>query len=199
MWFVTWTSVFNAVAYTGGPYPLGYVGLGWVSLGYTGLGDVFVFAYFGIVATVAPYYLSGGTGAPAQLMVAAVCLGFLATAIIVVNNLRDRETDSKCGKRTLAVRFGEMFAVREYVNLVRWAYILTFLSPFLFGAPYAWAAVPVLTSKAAVDCCLGVMEKDGAALNPYVGRTAKLQLQFGLLLALLTAYDPGARGRFFFG
>ena len=54
MWFVTWTSVFNAVAYTGGPYPLGYVGLGWVSLGYTGLGDVFVFAYFGIVATVAP-------------------------------------------------------------------------------------------------------------------------------------------------
>ena len=135
MWFATWTSVFNAVAYTGGPYPLGYVGLGWVSLGYTGLGDLFVFAYFGIVATVAPYYLSGGTGAPSQLMVAAVCLGFLATAIIVVNNLRDRETDARCGKRTLAVRFGEMFAVREYVNLVRWAHILTFLSPFLFGAP----------------------------------------------------------------
>ena len=199
MWFVTWTSVFNAVAYTGGPYPLGYVGLGWVSLGYTGLGDVFVFAYFGIVATVAPYYLSGGTGAPSQLMVAAVCLGFLATAIIVVNNLRDRETDARCGKRTLAVRFGEMFAVREYVNLVRWAHILTFLSPFLFGAPYAWAAVPILTSKAAVVCCLGIMEEDGAALNPYVGRTAKLQLQFGLLLALFTAIDPGARGRFFFG
>ena len=54
MWFVTITSVFNAVAYTGGPYPLGYVGLGWVSLGYSGLGDLFVFAYFGIVATVAP-------------------------------------------------------------------------------------------------------------------------------------------------
>ena len=67
------------------------------------------------------------------------------------------------------------------------------------GAPYAWAAVPILTSKAAVGCCLGIMEEDGAALNPYVGRTAKLQLQFGLLLALFTAIDPGARGRFFFG
>ena len=76
---------------------------------------------------------------------------------------------------------------------------MMFLSPFLFGAPYAWAAVPLFTSKAAVDCCLGVLEEDGVALNPYVGRTAKLQLQFGLLLALLTAYDPGARGRFFFG
>ena len=74
---------------------------------------------------------------------------------------------------------------------------MMFLSPFLFGAPYAWAAVPILTSKAAVGCCLGIMEEDGAALNPYVGRTAKLQLQFGLLLALFTAIDLGAGGRFF--
>ena len=187
--------VFNAVAYTGGPYPLGYVGLGWVSLGYTGGGDV-RFAYFGMVA-VAPYYLSGGTGAPSQLMVAAVCLGFLATAIILVNNLRDRDTDARCCKQTLAVRFGEMFAVREYVNLVRWAHILTFLSPFLFGAPYAWAAVPILPSKAAVGCCLGIMEEVGAALNPYVGRTPNSSSSSGSA-RVVRRLARGA-GRFFFG
>ena len=64
MTFVTITSVFNALAYTGGPFPLGYVGLGNVSIGYSGLGDVFVFAYFGLVATLAPYYLALEEGAP---------------------------------------------------------------------------------------------------------------------------------------
>ena len=168
MWCVTVTSVFNAVAYTGGPYPLGWVGLGWVSLGYSGLGDVFVFAYFGVVATLSPYYLSlpldSPRSCPAPLLVAAACLGFLATAIIVVNNLRDRETDARCGKRTTAVRFGYIFAVREYVNLVRWAHILMGLSP-LFGAPYAWALVPFLTCPGAVRLCLGVLDNDGVVLD----------------------------------
>jgi 1,4-dihydroxy-2-naphthoate octaprenyltransferase len=116
MAFVTASSVFNAFAYTGGDFPLGALGLGWVSLGYSGLGDLFVFLYFGGVATSAPFYLHQPPQAtpaqlalPARLAVAMGAVGALGTAIIVVNNLRDRHTDVKANKRTLAVRFGQKF------------------------------------------------------------------------------------------
>lgn len=114
MVWVVLTSIFNAVAYTGGPYPLGYVHprLGEFSIGYLGLGDLFVLLYFGFVAVCGTYYLCSypHLALPPHAVWAALPTGFLATAIIVVNNLRDRKTDVKAGKLTLAVRFGAAFA-----------------------------------------------------------------------------------------
>ncbi len=93
-----------AVAYTGGPYPLAY----------HGLGDVFVFVFFGPVAVAGTYYVQG-LSVSAEALWAGVGLGAFSTAILVANNLRDRETDAAVGKRTLAVRWGDGGAAAEYV------------------------------------------------------------------------------------
>ena len=148
MVFVVLSSLFNAVAYTGGPFPLGYIGLGNISIGYSGLGDLFVFLYFGIVATMgAPYLYATKVACLPQTRLQqalypsfarSLPIGFLAAAvssrtqlamdffgirlilfqIIVVNNLRDRHTDICAGKKTMAVRFGGAFARVEYLALV---------------------------------------------------------------------------------
>jgi len=114
MALVVVTSIFNAVAYTGGHYPLGLIHprLGDFSIGYLGLGDIFVLAYFGYVAVCGTYYLCSMPALvlPPHVVWAATPTGLLATAIIVVNNLRDRKTDVKAHKMTLAVRFGATFA-----------------------------------------------------------------------------------------
>ncbi len=95
--------VVSAVAYTGGPYPLGY----------HGLGDVFVFIFFGLVAVSATFYVQAGwVGVDAWL--AAVAIGALTTNILVVNNYRDAESDARAGKRTLVVRFGRRFAEAQF-------------------------------------------------------------------------------------
>ena len=89
------SSILAAIAYTGGPYPLGY----------HGLGDIAVFVFFGLVAVVGTTWVQTGA-MPALAWICAVPVGTMATAILVVNNVRDRETDAVAGKRTLAVRFG---------------------------------------------------------------------------------------------
>lgn len=210
-WFIVGivlTSAFNAVAYTGGPYPLGYIGLPNLSIGYSGLGDIFVFLYFGLVATmVIPYlmlreptsiYRNASVSEILLLLrpalSAALPVGWLATAIIVVNNLRDRETDVGAGKRTLAVRFGSVFARLEYAVLVLGSFIA---SPFLLPSPRhqeqfnsdlkaSWYLfLPWLSIFLAVPQLRAVSlgEKDFAELNPHVGGTAKLQLAFCLLFS----------------
>jgi 1,4-dihydroxy-2-naphthoate octaprenyltransferase len=93
------TSILSGLAYTGGPYPLGY----------HGLGDVFVFVFFGLVAVCATFYVQAGP-VDAGVMLAAVAVGALATNILVANNYRDAATDARAGKRTLVVRFGRRFA-----------------------------------------------------------------------------------------
>mmetsp|Transcript_6748 Transcript_6748/g.10235 ORF Transcript_6748/g.10235 Transcript_6748/m.10235 type:complete len:281 (-) Transcript_6748:2395-3237(-) len=144
MVFVVFSSVFNAFAYTGGPYPLGYIGLSKVSIAYSGLGDLFVILYFGIVATVTIPYLClrekllavasdnivvvpFSTAAANNIFqddvfklsfFLSLAHGCIGTAIIVVNNLRDRITDVEAGKLTMAVRFGETFARLEYLTLI---------------------------------------------------------------------------------
>lgn len=203
MSFVTATSVFNAVAYTGGPFPLGYVGLGWVSIGYSGLGDVFVLAYFGYVATIAPYLLNTSSdlgSLPAQLLIVATALGSLATGVLVVNNLRDAKTDVLVNKRTLAVRFGESFARSQYVVVLTLPYALIFSAVVFDFAPAAWllalVTAPLAVREISVETrycaiCLiatnvfhsmlrsqvsqvrAVLTKEGGDLNPYVGGTAK--------------------------
>ncbi|GAB1488347.1 1,4-dihydroxy-2-naphthoate polyprenyltransferase [Opitutaceae bacterium] len=92
-------SILCGIAYTGGPYPLGY----------HGLGDLFVFIFFGLVAVCATYFVQAGTISGASILV-ATGVGLLATNILVVNNYRDVETDAKAGKRTLVVRWGRRYA-----------------------------------------------------------------------------------------
>jgi 1,4-dihydroxy-2-naphthoate octaprenyltransferase len=96
-------SIVCGIAYTGGPYPLGY----------NGLGDVFVFVFFGLVAVGATYFVQTGTLTGEALLIGAG-VGALAANILVVNNYRDVETDAKAGKRTLVVRFGRRFARRQF-------------------------------------------------------------------------------------
>lgn len=226
---VVLSSMFNAVAYTGGPFPLGYVGLGDVSIGYSGLGDVFVFAYFGIVATMGVPYLcltrammsTTSAAAEACLLVDpspammwhmllpsflhSLPVGCLATAIIVVNNLRDRHTDVRAGKRTTAVRFGERFARIEYLVLVVmsyafcacscwWCQLLRSSSSSSSSAAasrssttMAWwtALLPLASFPVALPQLRAVAfgGKDGQALNDHVGGTARLQMVYCVLLA----------------
>ena len=100
-------SIASGVAYTGGPYPLGY----------HGLGDVFVMAFFGFVAVCGTAFVQAGH-VPARAWFASGPVGAIATAVLVVNNVRDRETDVKAGKRTLPVRFGRRAGIVEYGFLI---------------------------------------------------------------------------------
>jgi 1,4-dihydroxy-2-naphthoate octaprenyltransferase len=104
------TSILAGIAYTGGPWPLGY----------HGLGDVFVLAFFGLVAVCGTAYVQLGSVAALALW-ASLPVGALATAILVVNNVRDRATDARAGKRTLAVRLGRRGAIIEYAAVIAYA------------------------------------------------------------------------------
>ena len=163
-------SLVCALAYTGGPFPLAYLGLG----------DVFVMAFFGVGAVCGTYYLQTMQVTP-DAVVASVAVGALATAILVVNNLRDRQTDALVGKRTLAVRFGAKFSRVQYIMLVVMAFVL----------PAAWGIgqdrITWVASTAAVPMAVfeirGVVVRDGAELNVHLGGTARLGLAHGLLLS----------------
>ncbi len=157
-------SIACAVAYTAGPFPLGYLGLG----------DLFVLLFFGLGAVGGSYFLQAGTWS-VESAAAGVAVGALATAILVVNNLRDRAGDARVGKRTLAVRFGPRFARLEYAALLAVAYL---------ACPAMGWWLPLLSAPVAVVAIRGVWRRDGAALNPLLGATARLELVFGALLAL---------------
>ena len=202
MVFIVLSSLFNAVAYTGGPFPLGYIhsSLGNISIGYSGLGDLFVFLYFGIVATMGVPYLyltkvgcldvasvSGDMSriqleSLEKIMYHSIPIGFLATAIIVVNNLRDRHTDIHAGKRTMAVRFGGNFVRAEYFLLVTLSYGFCFYFAILehrYTALFPLLSLPVAIPQLRAVAFGG---KDGQDLNDHVGGTAKLQMIYCILL-----------------
>ena len=210
MVFIVASSLFNAVAYTGGPFPLGYIhpSFGKISIGYSGLGDLFVFVYFGIVATMGVPYLyltkvecldvgscifasSSVTESDRlrlqslkQTFFHSLPIGLLATAIIVVNNLRDRHTDICAGKRTMAVRFGETFARMEYFLQVVISY--GFCLYFAFVEKRFTALLPLLSAPASLPQLRAVAfrGKDGQDLNDHVGGTAKLQMMYCILLSI---------------
>ena len=165
-------SIISGVLYTGGPRPLGYLGLG----------DVFVLVFFGPVAVCGTYYVQALDISIACVW-ASISVGFLATAILVVNNLRDRKTDVLANKRTLAVRLGASGARAEYLVLVVGSYLSLFIPIVVSQATYGWL-LPWLSLPLAVNEVRAIYAKDGAALNPHLGGTAKLGLIFGLLLAL---------------
>jgi 1,4-dihydroxy-2-naphthoate octaprenyltransferase len=159
-----------AVAYTAGPWPIGY----------HGLGDVFVFAFFGPVAVSGTVLLQIGY-IDRSTVVASLPIACLATAILVVNNLRDIPTDTRAGKRTLAVRLGARATRIEYTTLVALAFVA-------LPALAADGGDLVLVALAALPLALGevraLWSRSGSALNVSLAGTARLHLVFGILLAL---------------
>jgi 1,4-dihydroxy-2-naphthoate polyprenyltransferase len=174
-------SVLSGIAYTGGPYPLGY----------HGLGDVFVMVFFGFVAVCGTAYVQVGA-VPALAWWAAVPVGALATAILVVNNVRDRDTDARAGKRTLAVRLGRRAGVVEDGLLLTAAYAVP-VALWASGRAGPAVLLPLATAPlAARQAMVLAQTTDGPRLNRCLARTAQLLLVFGLLFSVGLSF--GTRG-----
>ncbi len=166
-------SVASGIAYTGGPYPLGY----------NGLGDIFVLIFFGFVAVCGTVYVQMGV-VPALAWWAALPVGSLATAILVVNNIRDADTDVLCGKRTLAVRFGRSAARFEYVVLIASAYAVP-IALVLRHQAGAALLLCCLSAPLAIALVRKVsISDDSAVLNGCLKGSAILLLVHGLLFAV---------------
>lgn len=166
-------SVACAVLYTGGPFPLAY----------HGLGDVFVFLFFGLIAVGGTHYVQTLSWPP-DAVLAGVGLGALSTAILVVNNLRDIHTDTKAGKRTLAVRLGVGGSRAEFVGLLLVALVVPVIGVVVFEWP-----VSALGALLVAPLCLGPLRavfryEHPAELIPALGATARVVVLYGLLLGL---------------
>jgi 1,4-dihydroxy-2-naphthoate octaprenyltransferase len=164
-------SVACAVLYTGGPFPLGY----------HGLGDLFVWVFFGLIAVSGTYYVQALSITP-EVVMAGAALGLLTTAILVVNNLRDRQSDEIAQKRTLVVRFGHSFGRWEYLLCLSGAYLISlyvYWNTGDWGWLLTWLSLPL-----AIRSSINVCSKDGAALNPQLGATALLGLIYSFLLSV---------------
>lgn len=165
-------SILSGYLYTGGPYPLGYHG--W--------GDLFVFVFFGIVATTGTYYVQDQT-VPHGVVLAGAAMGFLATAVLVVNNLRDIDTDRAAGKRTLAVKIGRRATQIEYLILL----VLAFTIPIIPVAQQRLGpvfALPTLTLPLALYLAHQVYHHpEPANLNRVLAGTGLLTFLFGALFA----------------
>ncbi len=179
------SSILAGVLYTGGPYPYGYYGLG----------DLFVFVYFGLVAVTGTYYVqavtaSGGGYAPlwvpagtviGEAVYAGAAAGALATAVLVVNNIRDLESDRDAGKRTLAVMLGYTLSRVEFVALL----LVTYLVPPVLWLAFAYPpTVLVVYLSLPLAAAIGrtvLSQTDGERLNPALERTGQLLGLYALL------------------
>jgi 1,4-dihydroxy-2-naphthoate octaprenyltransferase len=163
-------SVASGIAYTGGPFPLGY----------HGLGDVFVMAFFGFVAVCGTAFVQAGY-VPALSVWAAVPVGAIATAILVVNNVRDRIGDVRAGKRTLVVRWGREAALIEYAALLLVAYAVP-VGLAVTGRP--WAALPLVTAPLAIVRLRALVKATtGPEHNSLLAQTGQLLALHGVLFA----------------
>lgn len=165
-------SILAGVLYTGGPRPYGY----------EGLGELFVFLFFGIVAVTGSYFVQVSELAwPA--FACAVPVGLLASAILVVNNVRDLETDRRAGKRTLAVRLGRERTRTLYTAMIALAFLLAPL-PWALGSMTAWLLLPWLAIPLALPLVRIVRTQvDGPTLNGALAKTGMLQLIFCVLFS----------------
>ncbi len=165
-------SLLSSLAYTGGPYPIGY----------HGLGDLFVFLFFGIAAVCGTFYVQA-LSINLMVILASVPVGTLTVAILVVNNLRDIETDRQTGKRTLAVIIGSDATRLEYALLLAVAYAMPVLF-WLFGGLSGWVLLPWLSLPLAVCLLRSVYQNtESQILNKTLAATANLGLVFCILLA----------------
>jgi len=180
------SSIVAGLLYTGGPYPYGYYGLG----------DLFVFVYFGLVAVTGTYYVQAVARmdpglfpaglAPEAVTVAGLfggaAAGALATNILVVNNIRDRETDRAAGKRTLAVLIGYRWSRVEYLALLAVAYAVPLACWLALGySPAVLLALGSLPLAVTVSRTV-LTETGGDALNPALERTGQLLALYAVLL-----------------
>ena len=166
-------SIVAGVLYTGGPKPYGYAGLG----------ELFVFLFFGLVAVNGSYYvqLERLDWLPFGL---SVSVGALATAILVVNNVRDIDTDRRSGKHTLAVRLGRDRARKLFVALVGLAYVVLPVTLAAEGGPWA-AMIGALSAPLVLPAARPVLERtDGPSLNAALGASGRLLGVFSLLVAV---------------
>ncbi len=165
-------SILAGVLYTGGPRPYGY----------EGLGELFVFLFFGIVAVAGSFFVQV-RHLHWEAFALAVPVGLLAAAILVVNNVRDIDTDRRAGKKTLAVRLGRERTRVLYAVMVYGAYVLAPVT-WLFGPLDAWLLLPFLSLPIALPLVRSVRNRtDGPALNGALAQTGMLQLAFCMLLA----------------
>ncbi len=180
-------SVASGIAYTGGPYPLGY----------HGLGDLFVFVFFGVIAVMGTYYVQAAAVIASPLsttippgtitwtaFLASLPVAAISTNILVVNNIRDRKEDATTGKRTLAVRFGYRMSRLEYTGL----FALAYLVPVWLWVADSWSPavlLPLLSLPIAVLVTRTVWTNTaGAALNPALETTGKLLAAYSLLFGV---------------
>jgi 1,4-dihydroxy-2-naphthoate octaprenyltransferase len=175
------------ILYTGGPYPYGYYGLG----------DFFVFLYFGVVAVTGTYYVQAATAAagsfpmtlpagtvPLDVVLASLAAAGPSTAILVVNNIRDMETDRETGKRTLAVMLGYRWSRVEFVAMLALAYLVPPVLWVAFGYPLS-VLLPLLTLPLAASLTRTVLtHTDGEALNPALERTGQLLAVYSVVLSV---------------
>lgn len=165
-------SILSGLAYTGGPYPLGY----------NGLGDIFVFIFFGIIATAGTFYVQALTwSAPA--LTASIPVGLLATAILVVNNYRDIDTDILAGKRTLATRIGRPATRAQYWIMLLAAYLVPILQ-FTLAGNNPWILLPLISLPLAIVRARSISHKTGRELNQLLAQTGQLLMLFGILYAI---------------
>ena len=169
--FIGLASIAAGIAYTGGPYPLGY----------HGFGDLFVFIFFGLIAVPGTYYLQIGTINKLSLYM-GVIMGMFSTAILVINNLRDVDLDKLSGKNTLAVRFGKKFSKIQYSILM--------LIPFLLPLYIWWnfenelsLLITIFALPISFQLINQIFSLTGKDLNLVLARTARFLFIFTLLLS----------------
>jgi len=165
-------AIISAIAYTGGPFPLGYYGLG----------DLFVFVFFGLAAVAGTYFVQVGLVSAAAWWM-AIPIGLIITAILAVNNLRDLENDRKAGKHTLAVMLGSQGVRLEYVLCLAVAYLILPILVFMKIVPaftlLAWLSLPVALKSMRI-----VSTQQGGPLNAALAGTGQTALAYSVLFWL---------------
>jgi 1,4-dihydroxy-2-naphthoate octaprenyltransferase len=168
-------AILAAWGYTGGKNPYGYLGLG----------ELFVFIFFGVVATVGTFYVQSQT-ITLNSVLASIPMGTFACALLAINNIRDRALDAAVGKRTLAVRLGDRRSRQFFAALIA----LGYLSVAAMGEP--WLAMVFVTLPIALGLIRGVLGPvQGRDLIPFLAKTGKLQLLFSITFAISLVLSHG--------
>jgi 1,4-dihydroxy-2-naphthoate octaprenyltransferase len=166
-------SLLAAVTYTGGPWPFGY----------NGLGDLFVFIFFGLIAVCATFYVQVQT-INIEILLLSIPIACLVTAILIVNNIRDIETDRRSKKYTLAVYFGLTFAKCEYIVLLVVAYITPLVLIF-FGILPLLTLIFFFSFPLCIKPVIAVLyRQNGPSLNSALKGTALVHLSFAILISV---------------
>ncbi len=168
-------AILAAWGYTGGKNPYGYIGLG----------ELFVFIFFGVIATVGTYFVQTEEITTDSLLI-SIPMGTFACALLAINNIRDRALDAPAGKKTLAVRLGDRKARGFFALLIALGYAAT------MALMNPWALLTLLTLPIAISLVRGVLgQAQGRELIPFLAKTGQLQLLFSILLSLALVLSHG--------